>query len=156
MVTDHYGGGGPSGNNNTALGGHGGGGDASLTPGTTVHLHQESINLVVAVVVNGPNRIVDAPGGSGVLMIRYAHSEPVPSIQGGITYRRTKEMDTKYHTFTAPTHSYFLKTKDLTKFLLSVLVVVGVMVVVPLEAVAAVVKLYTDHRFHNLQDLIQL
>ena len=35
-------------------------------------------------------------------------------------------------------------------------VVVGVMVVVPLAPVVAVVKLYTDHRFHNLQDLIQL
>ena len=74
---------------NIEEGGHGGGGDSRLTPGTTAG--STRINQLGGGGGGGnyPNRLVDGqPGGSGVLMIRYPYSEPVPPVQGG-DHRRT-------------------------------------------------------------------
>ena len=71
---DHYGGGGAAGNNNTALGGYGGGGDASANPGTTPFVASTPgiDNLGGgAGAPNYPNRPNVAPGGSGIVIVRY-------------------------------------------------------------------------------------
>ena len=61
---------------------------------------------------NGNPSVHGQPGGSGIIIIRYPHTEPTPPVQGG-DFIATPGNGYKYHTFTAPGTLILSGSKDL-------------------------------------------